>query len=673
MTISSSVSQCMNTKLDNVKDNTGTKVNHKNDKNDFLYNDDFMEMLLKATSTHDSAPISSASPHFQKSLFETSSFTTQGNNISLNTPSQPLKSAKHSLSVYAPSNTPTPSQNTQEKTTEPSREQDPLKVSPVKEEKLENKEKKQNIEKKQITEAKRDNIEKFKNVKNDKDSNSLKITSKIETISKIKSLEIQGIKTAETTRMENSSDSQVIIAPPSEKLDLSLNLSVPHPQQQIALQTKTESMPVSLPQLSQNIDLNIENQLTQWIQNGQVEIINLNTKIKVDSLPIGPETVSFFEDLPTPSVTEILPESAETKLSPPSKLMPINISNNTDRAETQPLIHQMNHITSPKTEPNLEIAREQILPPTINTEQQERALPENASPQVPLSKTPENKIKESSEKNAIRLETHQQNSFFQDHGQDNLPKVQQLIPIVQQQNSSPQDHPQDNMPNVQQLAPITSQQNSSSQGQTQDNIPKPQQLTPIVQQQNTTQEGNLKSEIVKTGPFSLTEASKGTTPTTKQIPLTSPKLTATLQQKIEAIQLVKNQMKETLQKGETHLLIKLSPDDLGKINLKLDITKDGTLVALFKSDSQETITLLKNHETDFRQLFRDAGINMDASTMQFSHSGQQTPYDKNISSNQLKNKGNENVLEETSETILPSRVVGSFIPSTHNKTLNIQV
>lgn len=98
----------------------------------------------------------------------------------------------------------------------------------------------------------------------------------------------------------------------------------------------------------------------------------------------------------------------------------------------------------------------------------------------------------------------------------------------------------------------------------------------------------------------------------------------TMEEKIQTLQQVKSQMKAALQKGETHLLVKLTPDDLGKVDIKLDISKDGNVSAFFRAENRETMVLLSKYADDFRQIFGDSGLTSDMSGMNFSSSDQQT-------------------------------------------------
>lgn len=99
--------------------------------------------------------------------------------------------------------------------------------------------------------------------------------------------------------------------------------------------------------------------------------------------------------------------------------------------------------------------------------------------------------------------------------------------------------------------------------------------------------------------------------------------TLTMTEKIQALQQVKSQMKVALQKGETHLLVKLTPDDLGKVDIRLDISREGNVSALFKAENRETMILLSKYADDFRQIFGESGLNSDMSGMNFSSSDQQ--------------------------------------------------
>lgn len=98
--------------------------------------------------------------------------------------------------------------------------------------------------------------------------------------------------------------------------------------------------------------------------------------------------------------------------------------------------------------------------------------------------------------------------------------------------------------------------------------------------------------------------------------------TTTFAEKIEALQQLRNQLKATLQKGETHLVVKLKPDDLGKVDIKIDISKTGTVSALFKTENREALNILTQHVDDIQKIFSESGLSSEQSGMTFTSSDQ---------------------------------------------------
>ncbi|WP_033444500.1 flagellar hook-length control protein FliK [Candidatus Odyssella thessalonicensis] len=93
-------------------------------------------------------------------------------------------------------------------------------------------------------------------------------------------------------------------------------------------------------------------------------------------------------------------------------------------------------------------------------------------------------------------------------------------------------------------------------------------------------------------------------------------------EKLNALQQIKDNLRQSLHKGETHLNIQLKPYELGKVEIKLDISRDGMVSALFKAENKETLEVLNRHSQDFQNIFKDAGLNADAQGMSFSMSQQ---------------------------------------------------
>lgn len=517
MTISKSTHQLAGVNPENLKD----QVLHKGSKNKSPANNGFMQLVLEASSSKNS-PNNSTSNSVQKSLFETLSSTQQPKATQIN--KDMTWSSNHKKEVSK--NLPT------------------------------------------------------KEIREEVQKNLLEKKTKQE-IPKIKSKDLTNKDNLQNPLLKNNRTNNVLqeekISPQkpiNEEEVITFNLQTNQLPGQSTLQTGT------LPNISHELKnhetqnqlkKDIDPQLDQWIQQGKVEIINLNNKTNANNSPI--HSIPIMTQDPTSSPQETLQEA----------ILPIQQEM---IKEEKPLLNQLsfkNHV-------------QETSPDKIN-------------------ETNENSIHNSAQT-----------------------AIQQQKPL--------QENPQENTSTI----------------------------MPLFQQQKAPQKNtSLKSEEQKLGNLSINELQKGAALTNKTTTIATQKNTATLLEKIAAIQLVKNQLKETLQKGETHLLIKLSPDDLGKIDLKLDITKDGTVVALFKSDTQETMALLKKHEAEFRQIFSDSGLNMGSSTMHFSNSEQQTPFFNVVTSQNQKNDGMTYRQEDINDTIISINNPDHFIQTATNKTLNIQV
>ncbi|MBX3486649.1 MAG: flagellar hook-length control protein FliK [Candidatus Paracaedibacteraceae bacterium] len=101
--------------------------------------------------------------------------------------------------------------------------------------------------------------------------------------------------------------------------------------------------------------------------------------------------------------------------------------------------------------------------------------------------------------------------------------------------------------------------------------------------------------------------------------------TLTTLDKLNALNQIKEQLKQSLQKGETHLKIQLKPHEMGKVDIKLDISREGAVTAAFKAENRETLETLIRHAVDFQNLFKDAGLQTDSQGMNFSMNQENHP------------------------------------------------
>lgn len=104
-------------------------------------------------------------------------------------------------------------------------------------------------------------------------------------------------------------------------------------------------------------------------------------------------------------------------------------------------------------------------------------------------------------------------------------------------------------------------------------------------------------------------------------PLESKKIT--MAEKIQALSQARDALKAALEKGETHLKVQLVPDDLGKIEIKLDIDRHGLVQAMFMADHRETMEYIARYGQEFVQIFQDSGLQTDLNSMNFQSRHQQ--------------------------------------------------
>ncbi len=151
---------------------------------------------------------------------------------------------------------------------------------------------------------------------------------------------------------------------------------------------------------------------------------------------------------------------------------------------------------------------------------------------------------------------------------------------------------------------------------------------------------------------------KSTGTASSTIKATKPGTLTTLD-KLNALNQIKDQLKQTLQKGETHLKIQLKPNEMGKVDIKLDISRDGLVTAAFKAENRETLETLTRHMLDFQNIFKDAGLQADSQGMNFSMNRNDNPESGNFKGQIL---SDDSFMEEV-KTLASS---GLLDPSTIN-------
>jgi flagellar hook-length control protein FliK len=70
--------------------------------------------------------------------------------------------------------------------------------------------------------------------------------------------------------------------------------------------------------------------------------------------------------------------------------------------------------------------------------------------------------------------------------------------------------------------------------------------------------------------------------------------------------------------GSNHFEIRLDPPDLGRIEVRLDVDKDGNTTTHMIADRSDTLNLLRNDSSDLQRALQDAGLKTSDNGLQFS-------------------------------------------------------
>ncbi|MCW0235624.1 MAG: flagellar hook-length control protein FliK [Ferrovibrio sp.] len=87
---------------------------------------------------------------------------------------------------------------------------------------------------------------------------------------------------------------------------------------------------------------------------------------------------------------------------------------------------------------------------------------------------------------------------------------------------------------------------------------------------------------------------------------------------IPADEQVALQIKKGAAEGVDKISIKLDPGNLGKVEVKLEVTHDGRLMAVISADKPETLHMLQQEAGKLEQSLRDAGLKTDQQSLSFS-------------------------------------------------------
>jgi flagellar hook-length control protein FliK len=101
-------------------------------------------------------------------------------------------------------------------------------------------------------------------------------------------------------------------------------------------------------------------------------------------------------------------------------------------------------------------------------------------------------------------------------------------------------------------------------------------------------------------------------------------ITQTVRQTVQPspVDQIKVQLSKSLKDGADTLSVQLHPEDLGRVDVKLEM-QNGQVKATITADRPETLQLLKNDASSLQQSLSNAGLSTDANSLSFQLRGEQ--------------------------------------------------
>lgn len=86
----------------------------------------------------------------------------------------------------------------------------------------------------------------------------------------------------------------------------------------------------------------------------------------------------------------------------------------------------------------------------------------------------------------------------------------------------------------------------------------------------------------------------------------------------QLVEQVSVQLRRAVKEGVDEISIQLRPDELGKIDIKLEFTSDNVVKGTIIAENQATLTLLQNDAASLQKILQDAGLQADSGCLNFS-------------------------------------------------------
>lgn len=80
---------------------------------------------------------------------------------------------------------------------------------------------------------------------------------------------------------------------------------------------------------------------------------------------------------------------------------------------------------------------------------------------------------------------------------------------------------------------------------------------------------------------------------------------------------------KALQAGNDRISIQLKPSELGRVDVKMELTQDGRVMAVVTAENKDTLDLLRRDASDLQKALQDAGMQLDSGDLSFNMRGEE--------------------------------------------------
>jgi flagellar hook-length control protein FliK len=122
--------------------------------------------------------------------------------------------------------------------------------------------------------------------------------------------------------------------------------------------------------------------------------------------------------------------------------------------------------------------------------------------------------------------------------------------------------------------------------------------------------------------------------------------------------------------GLNRFSIQLHPADLGRVDVRLDLSHDGHVTAMVTADRHDTLNLLQRDARTLERSLQDLGFKMDSGGMQFSLKNQDQAFSQ---SSQPGYGGADSDLSVSEPSVSSAAIAAATSSAMSNRMLDIRV